>query len=355
MRVLLVTDTAEDLLPPIKLGDRLDEVSPRQDVHTLRSIMNSQRITFETLAGATPWQIAGIAHAHEIEAIHALGKVAAQHVAIAGRLVGIPTLATIYEPAKRLLTSGIEEWLVHLPALMKQTIDRQIMGRGIDQIIAPTDLIRRDLIRASYPASRITVIYSGVDMETPVVPVDRGAMGLRDDAPLVAMIGDGDPGIEILLRVLPKLKMRIPDAQIVIVGGVARDLLQRTNPALPLRWMPRADNLRGLIAASDVVVHHTSREGVPRAIMQAAAAGKPVVCSRVPGIVEIVKEGVTGLLVTPGDLNDFVIQIGRVLTQPRFAGALGHAAREMALAKFSYLAQSEATTITYEATIYASR
>ncbi|MCE9635481.1 MAG: glycosyltransferase [Planctomycetes bacterium] len=97
--------------------------------------------------------------------------------------------------------------------------------------------------------------------------------------------------------------------------------------------------------AADMVVLASRWEGLGLALVEAAQRGRPVVATCVGGVPEVVEDGVTGLLVPPGDAKALAEAILRVLDDPEFARRMGAAARARALGRFSVercLAQHEA-------------
>jgi glycosyltransferase involved in cell wall biosynthesis len=169
-----------------------------------------------------------------------------------------------------------------------------------------------------------------------------------------------DHGYEVLLDAVPRLIQRVPEAQIAVLGTgplleEMRSHAQSTEPPLPITWLDPGTDRKAVIRASNAVILHPRKEGVPHALIEAAAAGKPVVASRMAGVTEIVDPTVTGFLVTPGDSRDFAIQIGRLLSQPATVEQIGAVAHKRAQLRFSLEAQRKALTILYETTIYESR
>jgi glycosyltransferase involved in cell wall biosynthesis len=176
-------------------------------------------------------------------------------------------------------------------------------------------------------------------------------------APMIA-----GQGYEVMIDAMPRLLERVPEAQLAVVGSgpLLNELKHKAvshKPPLPVTWLGEREDIREIIAASDAVVVHPRREGIPYAIIEAAAVGKPLVTSRVAGATEVIVlvGTTTGLLVTPGDGRDLAIQLSRLLMQPKLAGQLGAAAKQRARECFSLEAQRDAMTSLYEATIYASR
>jgi len=87
------------------------------------------------------------------------------------------------------------------------------------------------------------------------------------------------------------------------------------------------DNVRTLMALSDVVVVPSSLDGMPLVVFEAQACGKPVVASSVGSIPYVIADGETGLLCTPGDVNGFAERILKLWRSPELRRAIGDAAR----------------------------
>jgi colanic acid/amylovoran biosynthesis glycosyltransferase len=82
-------------------------------------------------------------------------------------------------------------------------------------------------------------------------------------------------------------------------------------------------------------------EGIPVALMEAMASGVPVVATRLSGIPELVQDGVTGLLVEPGDPRGLAAALGRVLEDDSLAAELALRARELVERSFSLTAEAQ--------------
>jgi glycosyltransferase involved in cell wall biosynthesis len=94
--------------------------------------------------------------------------------------------------------------------------------------------------------------------------------------------------------------------------------------------------LAGLLPNHDAYVQYSISEGLPRALLEAMAAGLPVVASRVGGVPEIIESGVNGLLVAPDRPAELAAAVLDLIARPQVAGALGVAAREKAERQFSF-------------------
>lgn len=358
------------------LFDALKSAEALRDLNLLKSQLDPNRLQLEfcTLRGAAPHfpdgthsleargaldplayrRLTKLLRTRDIELVHSLEPATAFYAAISGRLAGIPTLANCYN-IELLREVNRLQW-------RRQQLRWRILRVGIDRVIVPAEIVRRHLWYAvSFPRTQVEIVYPGVDFNEKRPLLDRESMGLPQ-GPLATLIApDGeDTGYEVILDALPRLRQRVPSVHLAIFGvGPTVNHLQRKasqiRPALPLRWLGNKFNLRDVIAASDVILAHPTREGVPYSLVETAAVGKPVVAARVGGIAEIVDPMVTGLLVTPGDISDLAIQTSRFLLQPGFARRVGLAAQRRARERFSLEAQRDAMTILYETTIYASR
>lgn len=90
-----------------------------------------------------------------------------------------------------------------------------------------------------------------------------------------------------------------------------------------------------VIAQSHVVCLPSYREGLPKVLLEAGASGRPLVATNVPGCREIVKDGVTGILVPPKDAGALAQALEKLLLEKGLRTAMGQAAREAVMRDFS--------------------
>ena len=108
------------------------------------------------------------------------------------------------------------------------------------------------------------------------------------------------------------------------------------------------DELVGLYERAAVVACPSHREGYGVVCAEAMAHGRPVVASAVGGLLDLVVDGETGLLVAPGDVAALRSALDRLLADADLRRRLGEAARERALARLSWDAATDATLAAYE-------
>jgi len=168
----------------------------------------------------------------------------------------------------------------------------------------------------------------------------RRELGLEGAGPVVGAVGRLSPekGHRYLIDACAALLTRLPKLHLVLVGdGPARAALESEAARLPfgrcLFLGSRPDAAR-LLALMDVVCLPSLYEGLPLALLEAMAAGKPVVASAVGGVPGVVSDGEHGLLVPPADPRALAEAIARLAEHPALAAALGAQAQARVLANY---------------------
>jgi glycosyltransferase involved in cell wall biosynthesis len=150
-------------------------------------------------------------------------------------------------------------------------------------------------------------------------------------ARLLYIGGFHDPvkGGEVLLDALPAILEAHPGVQVTIAGpGEPPARLASVNgSARWLGWLDADAKARALREA-DIFLLPSTSEGLPVALLEAMAYGKPIVATRVGGIPDVLVDGSEGLLVTPGDVAELAGAVSALVGDPDRAWALGRAAKE---------------------------
>ncbi|MBC8366202.1 glycosyltransferase [bacterium] len=138
-----------------------------------------------------------------------------------------------------------------------------------------------------------------------------------------------EKGIDTLLEAFLRLK----SAHLILAGELYEGDPLKAETLAAMKEHPRVhclgwrEDLPSLYAAADVVVHPSLREGFPRVLLEAAAAGRAAVCSDWPGAEEAVLHGETGLIVKRGDAVDLALALESLLDAPHMRERMGRAAR----------------------------
>jgi lipopolysaccharide/colanic/teichoic acid biosynthesis glycosyltransferase len=215
----------------------------------------------------------------------------------------------------------------------------------------------RDVVLAEglCPPGKVKVLLggsiNGVDAEGRFDPAWFGAEtrrqvrdrhGIPHEAPVVGYVGRivGDKGITELVAAWQALRGEFPDLHLLVVGPFesqdpippAVDHVLRTDPACHLTG--QVEDPAPEYAAMDVLVLPSYREGLGYTLIEAGAMGLPVVASRIPGCVDAVDDGRTGLLVPPRDAPALAGAIRRYLADADLRKTHGAAGRARVLAEF---------------------
>lgn len=229
--------------------------------------------------------------------------------------------------------------------------------RDSDAIVAASDIEADDLVEL-YDADprRVTVIPCGVDPDVfrPMRQVDaREVLGRDQCERLVLFVGriEQIKGIDVLLDGLGALFRRRPDLRneicLVVVGGALdpTDDAPETEKLEELRRLVHQHRMEDVVdfvgsvdqrrlavwyAAADVCAVPSLTESFGLVALEAMACGTPVVATRVGGLQTVVEDGVSGLLVPPGDPNSLAGAIEQVLMDQRLRMHLAHGARDRA-------------------------
>ena len=210
--------------------------------------------------------------------------------------------------------------------------------------------VSRDLARKAAAISGrddVHIIHNGVDTDrfTPRPPdADlRAQLGL-DERPILAFVGEArvKKGLGRMLRIYPRLCARLP-VQLLLVGGVRKEdremveFFRRQHPDLPLRLLsPRPNQeMPAFYALADVVILPSLRDGLPNALLEAMACGRPVAASRVGGMVDVITDGHDGILLPVRDDDSWVEALHRLLQDSQTRERLGAAARQTVASRFT--------------------
>lgn len=215
-----------------------------------------------------------------------------------------------------------------------------------------------------------TVIYNGVEecfFSAPDTRAEvRDELGVPGDALLVGTIGRLDPwkGHEDFLEAAAAVHQMHPSAVFLVVGdllfescrrnyGNRREQLETHTKKLGLggitRFLGNREDVPRLLGALDILVHPSVEpEPFGRSIVEAMAAGVPVVATRVGGVPEIVTDEENGLLVPPGDPAALAKQVSRVLGDDALRARLAMAGQAAARSRFTIESHVEAVQKLYE-------
>jgi phosphatidylinositol alpha 1,6-mannosyltransferase len=222
---------------------------------------------------------------------------------------------------------------------------------GADRTLAPSTASAASLHARGIP--RVWLWGRGVDTGR-FDPAARSAALRRSLAPegqvLVGYVGRLAPEkrVDLLADVA-----RLPGARLLIVGsGPAEAAVRRAVPVAVFLGQRHGAELARIYASLDIFVHSGCCETFGQTIQEAAASGLPVVAPAAGGPLDLVEDGVTGYLVTPGDRGALADAVARLVADPGLRAAAGRAARDRVLAR-SWTALGDALIGHYTAVLTA--
>jgi len=260
----------------------------------------------------------------------------------AGRLCGVPRVFTT----------------VHYPDLLprrrpgdfrnalRRAVTRILYNHLVEGVVAVSrdtaEILFRDF---GVRQEKVQVILNGVDVasfssRTPP-PGARRSLGFTREDPILINVARLVPpkGQAFLLEAVGRLAPEFPGIRLLFVGdGELREELEARRAALRLGetvvFLGNRSDIADLLALSDVFVFSSVSEGISLALLEAMAAGKPVVATSIPGNKEVLRHGENAYLVPPGDPDALARGIAHLLGYPDEAKRLGAKGQEEVAARF---------------------
>jgi glycosyltransferase involved in cell wall biosynthesis len=233
-----------------------------------------------------------------------------------------------------------------------EALDRMHL-RFVDRVVCVSYRQAERVLRAGVAPERIRIIRNGARLGTfeSLDPSGRDRLrGLAGgDGPVILAAGrlSSEKGLRVLIEAAPQIMNAVPDARFVICGeGAERGVLEHAIQSLGLadrvRLVGFRDDLDTLIPFASVVALPSFTEGLPNIALEAGAASVPVVATAVGGNPEVVRDGVTGFLVPPGNPTALAGRLVELLQRPDWAKSLGLAGRRRMQECFTFEAQARA-------------
>jgi glycosyltransferase involved in cell wall biosynthesis len=253
-----------------------------------------------------------------------------------------------YAALSKIVSRGVLVATIHGDQGTHARLGSTLEWRLTSSIVVVSHAARSGL-RVPYGDEKVTVIHNGIapaNTHCAARESTRATLGAEDGVMLGVIVAriDGRKGHGTLLHSLRVLKDRGLDNLMLVIGdGADRANLEGLAAKLDLgsrrlRFLGARRDVGELLNAADFFVLPSDTEGLPISVLEAMAAGLPIVATRVGGIPELIDDGEHGLLVPPGDPKQLADAIQRVIQDPLLRATLGRSAMVRAGGEFSLAA-----------------
>jgi glycosyltransferase involved in cell wall biosynthesis len=224
------------------------------------------------------------------------------------------------------------------------------LARRTTALVAVSPEVRDDLVGLGVaPREKFTVIRLGIELDERVGsgrnglgPETRRVLGVAETRFVVGWIGrmTGVKRTDDVLLAVRGLRERGVDAVLCMVGdGPDRDSVEQRAHDLDIvrhcLFVGYQDEVAPYYAAFDALILPSANEGTPVSAIEALAGGRPVVATRVGGVPDVVRDGVDGFLVEPGDVDAMADRLAELAGDSELRARMGAAGRERVLERYS--------------------
>jgi glycosyltransferase involved in cell wall biosynthesis len=263
---------------------------------------------------------------------------------IAGTIAGVPAIIS----SIRVIEAG---------SRVKNGLDR-LTAVLADKYIAVSDAARAYTIKHSKLApQKIITVYNGIECRNTYQgqAVSRRNLEVDENDLVLALIGrlHKQKGHLVLLKALPFILLEAPQTKVLFCGEgeeetCLRRMVENMGLAGHVRFLGLLENASRILPHIDILVLPSLWEGMPHVVLEAMAAGRPVVASRIEGLDELVEDGKTGLLFRSGDSRSLAEALLKLINNRGLAQTMGAAARERVMKNFQLKETVQKTVRLYQ-------
>lgn len=213
-------------------------------------------------------------------------------------------------------------------------------------VLTNAKAIREGLIELDHlPPGKVCIVYNGVDLDRFDIPRDRGRLLPGSEGnKLIVLVGNmitDVKGHSVLIAAAREVVEAHPKTQFVLVGdGAMRPDFEKQVQDLGLKSnffvLGRRSDVPAILACCDIAVLPSLAEGLPNAVLEYLATGLPVVASALGGNLEIIQDGVTGLLVPSQDSKILAAALMKLLSDSDLAGRIAQVGHDYVKQNFSF-------------------
>jgi len=264
------------------------------------------------------------------------------------KLEGVTPLSTVHGWTGH---SARERWLYY-------PLDKRVL-KLFPRVIAVSSDARNELVERGTRSERVSVVLNGIDhtafrRDRSREQAVRRELGFLDDDFVIGAVGRVEPQkrFDLLLDAFASLRMQHPRLKLLVAGDGSRlaelrDQARRLELGDACRLVGNRTDVANLHHAFNLFVQSSDYEGTPNAVLEAMALESPVVATSAGGTVELIRNGLDGLVVPTGSSRAIVEAIESVLRDPDQARARAAAARRRVETDLSFEARMNAVEAIY--------
>ncbi|MHB8156234.1 MAG: glycosyltransferase family 4 protein [Desulfocucumaceae bacterium] len=293
---------------------------------------------------------------HRVDIVHAHSSKAGLVGRLAAGLAGVPAVV---------MTVHNSIFYHHLPRWKKNVFaaSERLLAGCTGRIITVSEELRREIIvREKISSEKVVTIYNGLTADAFNVPADREyverATGIPPHKRIVATVARLAPqkGVAYFIRAASLLSESNDNTVFLVIGdGPMREELEREAGGLKLSgrviFAGERKDVSRIMPCLDVFVLASVTEGLPLTVLEAMAAGRPVVATRVGGVPEIIEHGKSGLLVDPGDVAGLASSIKNILDSEKY-NEMASNGKSLVLGRFTAKKMGDQTDLVYSSLLH---
>ena len=279
------------------------------------------------------FRLCWVIYRHRVDLIHVNSYIPGNYARLAAALMQVPIV--------------IDHWHGFTRFSDKRRLICRVLARFTDLSLAVSQGVKDYLLQEiGLAPAKIRVVPNGVDVAAIDAarpgPEVRRELGLPEQVPVIGLVGRLDhwgKGHKELFTAMAQIRARHPVHALIVGGGRRIDEVKALAASLGLgvevHFLGSRQDVPDLLNAMDIFVLPSYSEGVSLALLEAMAAGLPVIATAVGGLPEVVADGQTGILIPPRDAAALAGALARLLADPAGAKNLGDRARQHVRAHFS--------------------
>lgn len=253
-------------------------------------------------------QLVALVKSQQFDILHAHTPRTALVTSLVSLRTGIPWCYHVHSPTSRDSTRGIVNRI--------NTMMERVAIRSCTRLITVSKSLRHEMLRLGVSRKRLTVVPNGVPNIDPIDPNQR----LSNPQWRLGLIALMRPrkGVEVALEAMAQLKQQGHHVKLELIGGFETPeyqtqilgMIERLNLTACVEWTGFTKDIASAVRRLDaLVLPSLFGEGMPMVVLEALAAGVPVVATSVEGTPEVIRHGVEGLLAEPRDPESLAKQI----------------------------------------------